>query len=151
MPLTMLLRPQVGPLPNRSKGSSENHDSEPFGSGSRIKPGRFRAENARAAGGPARPRHAAAVRGGTRRALLAPDPLTDLPLPTAVRGVPRADDRRVISGIVQVLQSGCRWADLPACHGPRTTLCDRFVRRAARDVWQKIFLELAATGDHRRG
>ena len=31
-------------------------------------------------------------------------------LPTDVRGVERADDRRVISGIVHILKSGCRWA-----------------------------------------
>jgi hypothetical protein len=34
-------------------------------------------------------------------------------LPTDVRGVERADDRRVISGIVHVLKSGCRWCDCP--------------------------------------
>ena len=26
---------------------------------------------------------------------------------------PRVDDRRVISGIIHVLKSGCRWADAP--------------------------------------
>ena len=36
----------------------------------------------------------------------------------ATRGVPRADDRRVISGIVHVLRSGCRWADTPQVYGP---------------------------------
>ena len=30
------------------------------------------------------------------------------------RGVPRVGDQRVISGIVHVLQSGCRWKDAPA-------------------------------------
>ena len=35
-------------------------------------------------------------------------------LPTDVRGVERVDDRRVISGIVHVLKSGCRWCDCPA-------------------------------------
>ena len=30
-------------------------------------------------------------------------------LPTDIRGVERVDDRRVISGIVHVLKSGCRW------------------------------------------
>jgi len=30
-------------------------------------------------------------------------------LPTDTRGKPRVDDRRVISGIVHVLVSGCRW------------------------------------------
>ena len=34
-------------------------------------------------------------------------------LPTDVRGVERAEDRRVISGIVHVLKSGCRWCDCP--------------------------------------
>jgi transposase len=28
-----------------------------------------------------------------------------------VRGKERADDRRVISGILHVLRSGCRWKD----------------------------------------
>jgi transposase len=32
-------------------------------------------------------------------------------LPTDVRGKERADDRRVISGILHVLRSGCRWKD----------------------------------------
>ena len=33
-------------------------------------------------------------------------------------GVPRVDERRVISGIVHVLQSGCRWKDAPAIYAP---------------------------------
>ncbi len=43
-------------------------------------------------------------------------------LPNKPRGVPRIDDRRVISGIVHVLQSGCRWKDAPAIYGPPKTL-----------------------------
>ncbi len=46
-------------------------------------------------------------------------------LPNKPRGVARVDDRRVISGIVQVLISGGRWSDAPAIHGPRKTLHDR--------------------------
>jgi transposase len=53
-------------------------------------------------------------------------------LPTDVRGVERVDDRRVISGIVQVLKSGCRWCDCPAAYGPPTTIYNRFVRWARR-------------------
>jgi transposase len=34
-------------------------------------------------------------------------------LPTDIRGKERVDDRRVISGIVHVLKSGCRWCDCP--------------------------------------
>src|ERR1700745_1416241 len=43
-------------------------------------------------------------------------------LPTDVRGVEREDDRRVISGIVHVLKSGCRWQDCPPEYGPYTTI-----------------------------
>src|SRR5215472_12509515 len=51
-----------------------------------------------------------------------------LHLPTDVRGVDRVDDRRVISGIVHVLKSGCRWCDCPPEYGPPTTIYNRFVR-----------------------
>jgi transposase len=67
-------------------------------------------------------------------------------LPSDTRGVPRVDDRRVISGIVHVLKSGCRWADAPTVYGPRKTLYNRFVRWAAKGVWLDIFHALAAAG-----
>ncbi len=53
-------------------------------------------------------------------------------LPTDTRGKPRVDDRRVISGIIHVLKSGCRWADAPEVYGPRKTLYNRFVRWSAK-------------------
>ena len=65
-------------------------------------------------------------------------------LPTKVRGVPRVDDRRVISGIIHVLQSGCRWRDAPPVYGPYKTLYNRFVRWARKGVWERVFTELAA-------
>ncbi len=67
-------------------------------------------------------------------------------LPTKVRGVPRVDDRRGISGIIHVLQSGCRWRDAPAGYGPYKTLYNRFVRWARKGVWDQVFADLAATG-----
>ena len=67
-------------------------------------------------------------------------------LPTETRGVERQDDRRVISGIVHVLRSGGRWADAPAEYGPRKTLYNRFVRWAAKGVWQDVFHALADAG-----
>lgn len=67
-------------------------------------------------------------------------------LPDKVRGVPRVDDRRVISGIIHVLKSGGRWADAPPCYGPRKTLYNRFVRWAAKGIWQELFVTLASTG-----
>ncbi len=67
-------------------------------------------------------------------------------LPNKPRGVPRVDDRRVISGIVVALQSGGRWIDLPAEYGPRKTLYNRFVRWSAQGVRQTVFETLAAAG-----
>ena len=67
-------------------------------------------------------------------------------LPTKVRGVPRVDDRRVISGIIHVLQSGCRWRDAPPGYGPYKTLYNRFVRWARKEVWDGVFAQLSAAG-----
>ena len=67
-------------------------------------------------------------------------------LPNKPRGVPRVDDRRVISGIVHVLRSGGRWIDAPAIYGPRKTLYNRFVRWAAKGIWADLFVALAAAG-----
>lgn len=67
-------------------------------------------------------------------------------LPTDVRGVPREDDRRVISGIVHVLKSGCRWSDCPEAYGPPTTIYNRFARWARRGIWEILFLKLAGAG-----
>ena len=67
-------------------------------------------------------------------------------LPNKVRGVPRVDDRRVISGIIHVLKSGCRWVDAPPEYGPRKTLYNRFVRWAEKGIWQDIFVTLADAG-----
>jgi len=58
----------------------------------------------------------------------------------------RADDRRVISGIVHVVKSGCRWCDCPPEYGPPTTIYSRFVRWARRGVWETLFRELAGNG-----
>jgi transposase len=67
-------------------------------------------------------------------------------LPTDVRGKVRVDDRRVISGILHVLKSGCRWCDCPPEYGPPTTIYNRFVRWAERGVWERLFRNLAARG-----
>ena len=67
-------------------------------------------------------------------------------LPTDVRGKERVDDRRVISGILHVLRSGCRWCDCPPEYGPPTTIYNRFARWAQRGVWERLFRELADRG-----
>jgi transposase len=67
-------------------------------------------------------------------------------LPTDVRGKERADDRRVISGILHVLKTGCRWCDCPPEYGPYTTIYNRFARWAKRGIWERLFNDLAALG-----
>lgn len=69
-------------------------------------------------------------------------------LPTDTRGMPRVDDRRVLSGIVHALQSGGRWGDCPEqVYGPKKTLYNRFVRWAERGIWEGIFAALAGAED----
>jgi transposase len=67
-------------------------------------------------------------------------------LPTDVRGVERADDRRVISGIIHVLKTGCRWCDCPPEYGPSTTIYNRFSRWAERGIWENLFRALVKRG-----
>ena len=59
------------------------------------------------------------------------------------RGVPRADDRRVLSGIVHVIRNGLRWRDAPDVYGPHKTLYNRFVRWSRAGVFDRIFASLA--------
>lgn len=46
----------------------------------------------------------------------------ELHRPTKQPGPKRKDDRRLISGIIHVLQSGCRWQDDLPEYGPSTTV-----------------------------
>ena len=36
-------------------------------------------------------------------------------------GIPRVDDRRVVSGIVYVIHNGLQWKDAPKAYGPHKT------------------------------
>jgi transposase len=67
-------------------------------------------------------------------------------LPQDVRGKDRVDDRRIISGIVHILRSGCRWCDCPKEYGPAKTVYNRFVRWAKRGVWERLFHAFADSG-----
>ena len=67
-------------------------------------------------------------------------------LPHGKPGKPRVDDRRVISGILHVLKTGCRWRDCPPAYGPSTTIYNRYNRWSSRGIWQRVFEKMAATG-----
>src|SRR5271156_4758227 len=61
-------------------------------------------------------------------------------------GVPRVDDRRVISGIIFVIRNGLRWRDAPKDYGPHKTIYNRFIRWSRLGVFNRIFAALAARG-----
>jgi transposase len=61
-------------------------------------------------------------------------------------GVPRVDDRRVISGIIFVIRNGLRWRDAPTDYGPHKTLYNRFIRWSRLGVFDNIFSALATQG-----
>jgi putative transposase len=58
-------------------------------------------------------------------------------------GIPRVDDRRVISGIIYVIRNGLRWCDAPSFYGSHKTLYNRFVRWSRKGVFERIFAALA--------
>ena len=62
-------------------------------------------------------------------------------------GVPRVDDRKVVSGIIHVIRNGLRWRDAPSVYGPHKTLYNRFVRWSRMGVFDLIFKSLVAEGD----
>src|ERR671910_130987 len=61
-------------------------------------------------------------------------------------GVPRVDDRRVVSGIVYVIRNGLQWKDAPQAYGPHKTLYNRFIRWSRLGVFDRIFAALAGEG-----
>ncbi len=61
-------------------------------------------------------------------------------------GVPRVDDRRVLSGILFVIRNGLRWRDAPLGYGPHKTIYNRFIRWSRLGVFNHILAELASRG-----
>lgn len=61
-------------------------------------------------------------------------------------GIPRVDDRRIVSGIIFVIRNGLRWRDAPVGYGPHKTIYNRFIRWSRLGVFNRIFAELAAKG-----
>ncbi|WP_371932499.1 transposase [Pararhizobium sp. IMCC21322] len=65
-------------------------------------------------------------------------------------GIPRVDDRRVLSGIIFVIRNGLRWRDAPSDYGPHKTIYNRFIRWSRLGVFNRILAELvgmAGTSD----
>jgi putative transposase len=61
-------------------------------------------------------------------------------------GIPRVDDRKIISGIIFVIRNGLRWRDAPKDYGPHKTIYNRFIRWSRLGVFNRIFAALSAKG-----
>ena len=57
----------------------------------------------------------------------------------------RVEDRKVLSGIIPVIQKGLRWVDAPAAYGLHKTLYNRGRRWRDKGVFDLIFSELSAS------
>ena len=67
--------------------------------------------------------------------------------PKARTGSPRADDRTTLNGILGVLQTGARWADLPRRYGAPSTCHLRLKTWQVRGVWEHIWRVLLSKLD----
>ncbi len=67
-------------------------------------------------------------------------------MPRNQPGPERNDDRQVISGIIHVVKTGCRWCDCPPEYGPPTTVYNRFNRWSRRGFWKAMLAALAKAG-----
>ena len=65
-------------------------------------------------------------------------------------GVPRVDDRRVVSGIVFVIRNGLRWRDAPSAYGPHKTLYNRWKRWSEAGVFVRMMEGLSGAQTERR-
>lgn len=61
------------------------------------------------------------------------------------RGIPRVDDRMVLSGIIHVLKNGLKWSHLPEGYGSHKTVYNRFVRWSEAGIFVNILEGLAGT------
>ncbi|MDZ5454593.1 IS5 family transposase [Labrys sp. ZIDIC5] len=68
-------------------------------------------------------------------------------LPNKPRGVPRADDRRVLNGILWRFRTGSPWAEVPERYSPPTTCYNRFVRWRKAGVWDRLLQAVSAAYD----
>ena len=68
-------------------------------------------------------------------------------LPNKPRGVPRADDRKVLNGIYWRLRTGSPWADIPERYGPRRPATIASSDWAKIGVWDRIFEAISKAYD----
>ncbi|MDF2254325.1 IS5 family transposase [Streptomyces ferralitis] len=69
-------------------------------------------------------------------------------IPRAATGRPRAEDRRVVNGMVYKIRTGISWRDLPERYGPwKKTVYTRFRRYALDGVFTRALQEIQARAE----
>ena len=68
--------------------------------------------------------------------------------PQPLVGRKRADDRRTINDILYVLETGCKWEDMPRRYGSYVTAWRRLKRWSEEGIWFKIFCAICDTAYH---
>ncbi|MFJ9240115.1 IS5 family transposase [Streptomyces anulatus] len=68
-------------------------------------------------------------------------------IPRAVRGRPRAEDRRIINGMVYKIRKGISWRDLPERYGSWQTVYTRFRRYAIDGVFTRALRQIQTRAD----
>ena len=63
------------------------------------------------------------------------------------KGAHRVDDRRVISGIIHVIQTGTPWRAAPSAYGSAKTLYNRFYRWSLQGMWTELFVLLVKASE----
>lgn len=63
-------------------------------------------------------------------------------VPKQKRGRPRTRDREILDAILYILFTGIRWAELPECFPPTTTVFDRFKVWSKAGFFKKLFDKL---------
>lgn len=62
-------------------------------------------------------------------------------------GRPRKSHRKIINGILWILNTGAPWRDLPDRYGPWETVYSRFNKWRKDGLWQKLFKRLQVNAD----
>ncbi|MBA6433071.1 transposase [Streptomyces sp. GMR22] len=68
-------------------------------------------------------------------------------IPRAVTGRPRAEDPKIINGMVYKIRMGISWRDLPTRYGPWKTVYTRFRRYALDGVCTRALQQIQAQAD----
>ncbi|MCO5382111.1 MAG: IS5 family transposase [Methanosarcina barkeri] len=77
--------------------------------------------------------------------------LFPLPKPKKKPGIPRKDDKRILSGIFYLLRTGCQWKSLPRFYGAPSTVHDRFQEWRSSGFFENMWIAGLLEYDHKKG